>query len=146
MRAWTLLKVRLEHFPPTPLAVCLSALIYANFFTHHLIIDLRWVLSLGVLLLFRRCRVQFTVVRQERAMPLPLSFLLIGFFIWVAENIATFFGAWTYPNQAHAWTIVGPGKISSWTLLIIISFVLVAALRRKEEGQIAPKWKTPRTV
>ncbi|MBW9235086.1 DUF817 domain-containing protein [Leptospira santarosai] len=28
------------------------------------------------------------------------------FFIWIAENIATFFGAWEYPNQVDAWSLV----------------------------------------
>jgi uncharacterized membrane protein YoaT (DUF817 family) len=63
-------------------------------------------------------------------MPLVLSFLLIGFFIWVAENVATFFGAWVYPNQTRGWAIVGPSKISSWMLLVIISFIVVAALKQ----------------
>lgn len=63
-------------------------------------------------------------------MPMVLAFFLIGFFVWVAENIATFFGAWVYPNQAHEWAIVGPAKISSWALLVIISFIIVAALKR----------------
>ena len=62
-------------------------------------------------------------------MPLVLSFVLIGFFIWIAENIATYFGAWVYPNQAKQWAIVGPAKISSWMLLVIISFIIVAALK-----------------
>jgi uncharacterized membrane protein YoaT (DUF817 family) len=67
-------------------------------------------------------------------MPLALAFLLIGFFIWVAENIATYFGAWVYPHQAQQWAIVGPTKISSWMLLVIISFIIVASLK-----QIFPK-------
>ncbi|MCY7743864.1 DUF817 domain-containing protein, partial [Bacillus licheniformis] len=47
---------------------------------------------------------------------LALSFVLIGFFIWIAENIATFFGAWTYPNQTSTWSLVHVGKVSSWLL------------------------------
>jgi uncharacterized membrane protein YoaT (DUF817 family) len=82
-----------------------------------------------VLVLFRRTHVNFIVTRQERRMPLALSFVLIGFFIWVAENIATYFGAWQYPHQKRQWAIVGPTKISSWMLLVIISFIIVAALK-----------------
>jgi uncharacterized membrane protein YoaT (DUF817 family) len=82
-----------------------------------------------VLLLFRRTQVHFIVTHKERRMPLALSFLLIGFFIWVAENIATYFGAWQYPHQKRQWAIVGPTKISSWMLLVIISFIIVAALK-----------------
>jgi uncharacterized membrane protein YoaT (DUF817 family) len=74
-------------------------------------------------------RAHFTPLRIERKMPVVLSFLLIGFFIWIAENIGTFFGAWVYPNQAQQWAIVGPAKISSWMLLVIISFIIVAALK-----------------
>lgn len=71
----------------------------------------------------------FTSLRVERKMPLVLSFLLTGSFIWIAENIGTFFGAWVYPNQTRQWAIVGPAKISSWTLLVIISFIIVASLK-----------------
>ena len=48
----------------------------------------------------------------------------------MAENIATFFGAWVYPHQEQQWAIVGPNKISSWMLLVIISVIIVAALKQ----------------
>jgi len=32
-------------------------------------------------------------------MPLSLSFVLIGAFLWAAENAGTFLGAWRYPDQ-----------------------------------------------
>jgi uncharacterized membrane protein YoaT (DUF817 family) len=63
-------------------------------------------------------------------MPILLSFALIGFFIWIAENISTFFGAWQYPNQKHGWQMVHLSKISSWFLLVIISIVIVANLKK----------------
>lgn len=129
MQAWRLMQVRLTAFPPFPLAVGLCAAIYANFFTDHYIADVRWPLAVCVLGLFRRTQVNFIVLKKERRMPLALSFLLIGFFIWVAENIATYFGAWQYPHQKRQWAIVGPTKISSWMLLVIISFIIVAALK-----------------
>jgi uncharacterized membrane protein YoaT (DUF817 family) len=129
MQAWRLMRLRITEFPPFPLAVGLSAAIYANFFTNHYIVDLRWPLAAAVLILFRRTQVHFTVTNTVRRMPLALSFLLIGFFIWVAENIATYFGAWQYPHQKRQWAIVGPTKISSWMLLVIISLIIVAALK-----------------
>ncbi len=134
MQAWRLLDVRTSRFPPYWVAILLSVAIYGNFFANHFVADVRWPLAAAVLAAFWRTRVHFTVIAAERSMPLPLSFALIGFFIWVAENIATFFGAWVYPNQALRWAIVGPNKISSWTLLVIISFIIVAALK-----QIFPK-------
>jgi uncharacterized membrane protein YoaT (DUF817 family) len=129
MQAWRLMQVRLAAFPPFPLAVGLCAAIYANFFTNHYMLDLRWPLAACMLVLFRRTQVYFTVTNTQRRMPAALSFLLIGFFIWVAENIATYFGAWQYPHQKRQWAIVGPTKISSWMLLVIISFIIVAALK-----------------
>jgi uncharacterized membrane protein YoaT (DUF817 family) len=129
MQSWRIMRLRLTEFPSFTLAVGLSAAIYANFFTNHYMVDLRWPLAACVLLLFRRTHVNFTVIKKERRMPLALSFLLIGFFIWIAENIATYFGAWQYPHQKRQWAIVGPTKISSWMLLVIISFIIVAALK-----------------
>jgi uncharacterized membrane protein YoaT (DUF817 family) len=129
MQAWRLMQLKITEFPPFGLAVGLCAAIYANFFTNHYILDLRWPLAVCVLLLFRDTQVHYIVTTTERRMPLALSFLLIGFFIWVAENIATYFGAWQYPHQKRQWAIVGPTKISSWMLLVIISFIIVAALK-----------------
>lgn len=150
MQAWRLMQVKLTEFPPFPLAVGLSAAIYANFFTNHYMVDLRWPLAAAVLVLFRRTQVQFTVISTVRRMPLALSFLLIGFFIWVAENIATYFGAWQYPHQKRQWAIVGPTKISSWMLLVIISFIIVAALKEvfptKQEVFSAEKEAAPALV
>jgi len=130
MQAWRILDVRVTRFPAFWIAGGLAAAIYGNFFANHYIRDLRWPLAALVLASFWRTRVHFTVTRAERSMPLALSFALIGFFIWVAENIATYFGAWSYPQQLHQWAIVGPNKISSWTLLVIISFIIVAALKQ----------------
>ncbi|HET8715394.1 MAG TPA: DUF817 domain-containing protein [Holophagaceae bacterium] len=129
-QAWRILDVELEREPDTRLSLALAILIYLNFFTHHFIWDLRWILSAAVLLLFARTRVAFTVTTVRRRMPVALSFLLIGFFIWVAENIATAGGAWAYPDQRMGWRAVSFGKIHSWTLLVILSFVLVADLKR----------------
>jgi uncharacterized membrane protein YoaT (DUF817 family) len=129
MQAWRHCRLRLTHFPRFWMAVSLCAAIYINFFTNHFIPDLRWPLGAAVLILFWRTRVHFTITRTERNMPAALSFLLIGFFIWIAENIGTYFGAWVYPNQARKWAIVGPAKITSWMLLVIISFIIVAALK-----------------
>ncbi|WP_258862682.1 DUF817 domain-containing protein [Marinitenerispora sediminis] len=64
-------------------------------------------------------------------MPLALSFVLIGFFLWVAENAATLFGAWSYPHQEAAWALVHPSKFGAWALLVTVSFVLVASWRHR---------------
>src|SRR5882724_6224207 len=83
MQAWRHFDLRIADFPNFKLAVGVCVAIYANFFTDHYMVDLRWPLAFAVVVLFWKTRVHFTVVRNERSMPVVLSFLLIGFFIWV---------------------------------------------------------------
>jgi len=136
-QSWRLFRLRLTGYPRPWLTLLLSAAIYVNFFTHHWIVDLRWWLVAAVIVMFARTRVHFTVSETERSMPLVMSFVLIGFFVWVAENMATFLGAWVYPNQQQAWALVSAGKISSWALLVIVTFILVADLKHVREGDKA---------
>lgn len=128
-QAWRRLRVELENWPPFIIVVPLAASIYLNFFTHHYVIDIRYFLAVLVLLVFWKARVTYEVGGIRYKMPIALSFFLIGFFIWIAENIATFFGAWQYPNQSDAWSLVHLGKVSSWVLLLIVSFLIVATLK-----------------
>ena len=51
-------------------------------------------------------------------------------FLWAAENLGTFARAWVYPAQAQGWTMVGFSKFSSWYLLLIVSYALVASVNR----------------
>ena len=129
-QAWRRLKVDLVKWPPFWLVVPLATAIYLNFFTHHFWIDVRWWLSVLVMIVFWRAWVTYDVNETRYRMPLVFSFVLIGFFIWIAENVATFLGAWQYPNQATEWSLVHLGKISSWLLLVIVSFLIVASLKR----------------
>jgi len=128
-QAWRILDLELSGYPPYLFSVPLCLAIYANFFTHHVLPDARWVLLAAVLVLFRHTRVHFTVTQPRRAMPLLLAFLLIGGFVWIAENVSTYLGAWVYPNQLRHWAPVSLGKLSSWSLLVIVSFLIVADLK-----------------
>lgn len=129
IQAWRLFDLRIRHHPPYWMAALVAVLIYANFFTHHYIGDYRWYIAAGVLGLYARSSVSFMPLDRERTMPLLLSFVLIGFFIWLAENISTFFGIWRYPNQMGAWSTVHWGKWSSWSLLVIMTFTIVVNLK-----------------
>ena len=136
-QAWRRLNLRLTGWPPAVMTVLLSTAIYANFFTHHFLWDVRWVLTALLFVVFWRTVVYFDVAGDTYRMPLSLSFVLIGFFIWVAENISTFLGAWTYPGQEKAWSLVHIGKISSWFLLVVISIIIVAQLKHVKQGRTA---------
>lgn len=138
IQAWRLFDLRVEHHPPYWMAFVIALLIYANFFTHHYIGDYRWYLAACALGLYARATVVFRPLDVDRRMPLLLSFVLIGFFIWLAENISTFFGIWRYPNQFGAWSTVHLGKWSSWSLLVIMSFTLVANLKHIKERVHVP--------
>lgn len=129
IQAWRLMDLRVEHHPPHWMAALVAGAIYANFFTHHYIGDYRWYLAACALGLYARASVVFRPLDRERRMPLLLSFVLIGFFIWLAENISTFFGVWRYPNQLGAWSAVHVGKWSSWSLLVVMTFTIVANLK-----------------
>lgn len=145
-QAWRRFDITLVNWPSTWLVCVLSAGIYFNFYTDHFIYDFRWVLKVATLVIFYRTVVYFTVNDRTYKMPVSLSFVLIGFFIWVAENIATFFSAWQYPNQEQGWHLVGIGKMSSWLLLVIVSFMIVATLKHvKGKMKQAPKLKTEKT-
>ena len=80
-QAWRRLDLRITGYRARATA-CVAVLIYLNFFTSHVTWDVRVVLALALLLVTRRTWVHFTVGRHRYAMPLALSFVLIGFFLW----------------------------------------------------------------
>ncbi len=127
--AWKMFKLRLTDHPSYRLSILLCSLIYLNFFTNHFIPDMRWILFVFIFIVYFKTMVHFTIRIKEYKIPLVLSFILIGFFVWVAENIATYLGAWKYPGQLHEWHVVSFNKITSWFLLVIICFIIVAYLK-----------------
>ncbi len=126
VRVFRLFDLRFAGYPRRWVTAILAAAIYANFFTHHYIFDARWFLLAAVVVIFGRCLMHFRVFRRQFRMPLVLAFLLVALFIWIAENIATWSGAWLYPSQLDGWHMVSLDKLVSWFLLMIISVVLVA--------------------
>jgi uncharacterized membrane protein YoaT (DUF817 family) len=128
-QAWKIFKLELTNYRHYAVSILLCSLIYVNFFTNHYIYDIRLFLIAAVFICFWKVNVFFTVTHARRSMPLNLAFLLIAFFIWIAENISTYLGAWQYPNQVHTWNVVSTSKITSWFLMVIISFILVAYLK-----------------
>ncbi len=128
-QAWKIFKLELLNYTHYGWSFVLCALIYLNFFTNHFVTDVRFLLIPAVFFFFVRVKVYFTVLEKRRMLPLSISFLLIAFFIWIAENISTYLGAWQYPDQVHVWRAVSTQKVTSWFLMVIISFILVAYLK-----------------
>lgn len=127
-RAWSLLRLTVTGYRPLATGL-VAAAIYLNFLTHHWLPDLRWPLAAALLLVTAGTRLNFTVGRRRYALPLALSFALVGWFLWIAENLATYLGAWRYPDQVPHWQLVSPAKFVAWSLLVSGAFVLVAGLR-----------------
>lgn len=125
VRVYRLFDLGFTRYPRRWLTVVIAAAIYANFFTHHYILDLRWLLVAAVLVVWWPTVMHFRVWRRTIRWPVLLTFALVALFIWFAENIATWAGAWLYPDQLNGWQLVSPSKLVSWFLLMIISVVLV---------------------
>lgn len=129
IQCWRLFDLKIRHHPPILHAVLLSLALYANFFTHHFIGDYRGYIAAVALGMYARSTVIFTPYDRPYKMPLLVAFALIGFFIWLAENMGTFFGVWRYPNQLGAWATVHVGKWGSWTLLVMMTFTITLFLK-----------------
>ena len=131
-RSWRLFDFRFTRHPPLWTLGLLSLAIYANFFTNHWGYDVRVWLFAGAAVLLGPGLIHYRVWRTHRTMPLLLACGLTAFFIWIAENVGTYTNAWLYPHQGKEWSLVGFGKFSSWFLLLIISYVMVALVNRPE--------------
>lgn len=136
-QAWRRFDLKLFNWPCHWTVCILGALIYINFFSNHFMPDVRYIIGIFILWFFRKSAVVFHVEGKPYRMPVVLSFLLIGFFIWLGENAATMLGAWKYAYQHKGWQMVNCQKISSWAFLVIVSYIIVAELKLwKEPDQV----------
>ena len=127
-RVWRLFDFRFARHPSLTSVSIVAVAIYINFLTDDRGLDARWALIAIVGVLFARTRIYFKIWRCHRYMPLLVGFALVALFIWFAENIGTFTGTWLYPRQMAHWSIVPASKLTSWFLLMIVSYALVARL------------------
>lgn len=125
VRVVRLFDLRFDRYPPRWIAGVLAALIYLNFFSHHWIVDVRWLLIAAVVVLFWVTSMEVRVLRVRVRMPLLAAFVGVAFVIWLAENVGTASGTWLYPSQLHGWHPVPISKMGSWFLLMMISVALV---------------------
>jgi uncharacterized membrane protein YoaT (DUF817 family) len=129
-RAWRLFDFQFTHHPALWALYALSVGIYVNFFAHHYAVDVRFGLLAATAILFGHSWIHYRIWQVPRRMPLLLGLFLVALFIWLAENIGTLTRTWLYPHQRAAWSMVSFGKLSSWFLLLIVSYVMVAAVNR----------------
>ena len=130
--------MRFTHYPPLWMTLLLSIAIYGNFYSHHYLPDIRYLLFAATVIVFWRVRIYFTTDRTTLYMPLTVAAFLSSIFLWVAENIGTVTGTWIYPSQ-KTWHMVSLDKLGSWYLLLYVSFVLVTLVlkpKSPEEGNV----------
>ncbi len=121
--------MRFVPYPPFGVTVALAVAIYANFFAHHFLPDIRWILFAATVLIYGRTQIWFRLSRWYR-MPLPVAAFLTSLFLWIAENIGTMTGTWLYAGQATL-ERVSFVKVGSWYLLLYVSFVTVTLAARQ---------------
>ena len=138
-RSWRLFDFRFTHHPPLWTIYILALAVYANFYAHHYMIDIRIVLFGAAAVLFGRTWIYYRIHYAYRRMPFLLGLFLVAFFIWVAENVGTSTRTWLYPHQIG---LVSLGKLGAWFLLLLISYALVTIVNRPqklEQRSVAPK-------
>lgn len=125
VRVHRLFDLDFRRYPPVWATTLVAVGIYANFFTHHFWWDARYVLLAAVVLLWLPTIMDARVWRRTLRMPVLAAFAGVAAFIYLAENIGTWAGAWLYPDQLDGWHPVSVSKLGSWFLLMIISVVMV---------------------
>ena len=127
-RVWRLFDFEFTRHPKNRAVFLLAGSAYVNFFTHHYTVDFRILLFGFAFILFGPTIVHYRIWKRHRSMPLLLGLFLVALFIWFAENIGTFVGAWVYPHQSSVWKPVALSKLGAWFLLMLISYALVAVV------------------
>ena len=122
--------------PPVWTLWALGAAIYANFFAHHYLPDIRLGLFAATILLFGRTQVLFTVGHRHK-MPMPLAAVLTALALWLAENVGTATGTWLYSGQI-AGQVVSLHKLGSWYLLLWVCLATVTLVSRSALSRSDP--------
>lgn len=126
LKSWKYMKLNFTNYPNLEITFFIAFFSYLNFFTHHFIFDVRWILFFIILFYFYKTKIYFIAHKKERNMPFLVWFWLVTFFIRIAENLSTFAGLWLYPDQINWWQTVSFQKFWSWYLLFFLSFVIVS--------------------
>ena len=132
-QAYRVFDLEFTKMPKKWIALLGVALIYLNFFTASRLGDNRIWLSVLLVALFSPGLSNFTCRSKRLKMPMPVAFALIGFFVWVGENICTYLGAWVYPHQVNGWQLVDSSKILSWSIMVMVAFVIIWTWKERGE-------------
>lgn len=130
VRVIRIFEMRFAPYPRFWMTWILAGAIYVNFFSHHVLPDIRVILFAATVLLFGRTRIWFRISDRDWWMPLPVAAFLSSLALWIAENIGTLTGTWLYAGQRPE-HLVSFAKIGSWYLLLYVAFVTVSLVSRE---------------
>lgn len=125
-RSLRLFEIRVMSYPPEWLAWLLALAIYVNFYSHHFIWDARYLLMGATLLLFARTILRGRIHYRMLRLPLIGLILFATLLLFIAENVGTHTGTWTYGQG----TRVALSKAGSWYLLLYVAFIQVVLVHR----------------
>jgi uncharacterized membrane protein YoaT (DUF817 family) len=126
--------MRFAPYPRVGATFLLAVAIYANFFAHHFLPDIRIVLFAATVVLYARTKIWFRIHDRHWWMPLPVAACLAAVALWIAENVGTATGTWMYSGQLPGQS-VSLAKLGSWYLLLYVAFVTVTVVSR---GALSP--------
>lgn len=132
-RAWRINNFRFINLPSKFLLILMATAIYVNFFTNHFTFDVRYILFILLIVMFWKTKFYATLTEKEYQIHPLFAAGLMAIFLWIAEQIGTFAQAWVYPDQTLGWKPVSFHMFTSWYMLLIFSFVIIALLYKKEE-------------
>ncbi|MFS2174331.1 DUF817 family protein, partial [Priestia megaterium] len=76
-------------------------------------LDVRPLLIAAIVVVYWPTMLEARVFRARLRMPILVAFLLVAFFIWIAEQIGTGTATWVYPSQVDGWQPVTMAKLGS---------------------------------
>ena len=137
MQAFRLFELEFQRMPKKSWALLGVGLIYLNFFTAKTFGDNRILIIFALVLLFLPRTVRFTAHEKRLSMPMVVVFGALGCVVWMGENLATYFGAWLYPHQLHGWELVEATKIVSWSMMVMVAFVIIWTWKERRDLVVA---------
>jgi len=123
LRMIRIFEMRFAPFPPYWMALGLAALIYMNFFTQHLLFDIRIGLFIVSAVIFGRTRIWFRSAGRDWWMPMILSLFFSALGVWGGENLGTLTGTWVYDGQGQG-EVVSLATLGSWYLFLLVALMV----------------------
>lgn len=127
------------NFPTYRQIVFIGGLAYINFMTHHFTVDLRWVILIWSIVIFRKTRISLQISTVKITIPYLWVLLSISGLLWIAENIGSYYMIWKYPHQVEIWRLVSPHKIIAWYLLVLTALAIIYTLYRPLQRNLASR-------